>query len=282
MEWLLKITLTLFVLVIGLCFGSFINVVVYRINNNRSPLWGRSYCPQCKHQLVWFDNIPLLSFILLKGHCRYCHSPISFQYPLVELGTAIITLLVLFKTSNSLISNFSSFAFGYGRTPQFLIFNEFSIINLAIGLIITYCLITIFVSDLLYYTVPTEPLIICFFIGLLSIYFNGFNIYGFILSAIGAGLFFEILHLATHKKGMGFGDVEIAFIIGFILGWPKTAESIMLAFLTGALVGVILILSGQKKFSSQVPFGPFLVFWLWLFYFYNPPSQFFEKLFLGF
>lgn len=240
------------VFIFGVCIGSFLNVVVYRINNHGSPLRGRSFCPKCKHQLSWLDNIPLLSFILLKGKCRYCHSPISWQYPLVELCTAIVTLLVFFKISNISLST------------QFSNYNEFSIFNFLISLIISYCLIIIFVSDFLYYTVPAEPIIIAIIAAIIVIiFFNGLDI-NFLYSALGAGLFFEFLHLITHKKGMGFGDVEIAFLTGFLLGWPGMLVSIMLAFLTGAVVGVILILAGRKKMSSRIAFGPFLVFYLWV------------------
>ena len=115
-----------FLFLLGICVGSFINCVVWRVNHNLSPLEGRSICPKCKHQLAWRDNIPLLSFLLLGGRCRYCSSPISWQYPIVELTAGALALLIF---------NF-----------------QFSIFNLIFNLIITYSLLAIFVSDLVYTT----------------------------------------------------------------------------------------------------------------------------------
>ena len=209
-----------FLFVLGLVVGSFLNVVIYRLNNGLSPLRGRSFCPRCKHQLAWRDNVPLLSFALFKGKCRYCHSPISWQYPLVELATGILTIIVFYL-------NFSVF-----------------------NLLLVYALTAIFVSDLLYYTIPDE--IVWPMIGL------SFLISPNLLPGLGAAGFFLSLVLLTHSRGMGIGDVKLAGLMGLALGWPKISVAILLAFLTGATLGVILVLMGKKKLSSQIPFGPFL------------------------
>ena len=206
-----------FLFVLGLVVGSFLNVVIYRLNNGLSPLRGRSFCPRCKHQLAWGDNVPLLSFLLLRGKCRYCHSPISWQYPLVELATGILTVVVLHTSFN---------------------------------LLLTYALIAIFVSDLLYYTIPDE--IVWPMIGL------SFLISPNLLPGLGAAGFFLSLVLLTHSRGMGMGDVKLAGLMGLALGWPKISVAILLAFLTGATVGVILVLMGKKGLKSRIPFGPFL------------------------
>ena len=204
---------------LGLCLGSFINCLVYRLNHGLSPLVGRSFCPQCKHQLAWRDNIPLISFILLRGKCRYCHSPISVQYPLVELATGILTVSIF---------NF-----------------QFSIINL----LIVYALIAIFVSDLRYGTIPDE--IVLPAIGL-SLFKANF------LAGLGAAGFFLALVLITRGQGMGLGDVKLAALMGLFLGYPKIILALYLAFLTGAFFGVILILLKKKRFGEHIPFGPFL------------------------
>lgn len=222
--------------ILGLVFGSFINCLVWRLNHGLSPLWGRSTCPKCKHQLAWYDNIPLLSFVILRGRCRYCHSPISWQYPVVELVTGLITLLV--------------FGFYPYLKWQYLIFN----------LIIAYALIAVFISDLLYQTIPDE---IIFPTMIISLIFNFFNFsisqfFNFLISGLVFGGFFWFLYLITRGKGMGFGDVKLGLLIGLILGYPKIIIVFYLAFLTGALVGVILILLGKKEIGDHIPFGPFL------------------------
>jgi prepilin signal peptidase PulO-like enzyme (type II secretory pathway) len=222
---------TLFVL--GLVVGSFLNVVVYRLNHGLSPLRGRSLCPECKHRLAWHDNIPLLSFVWLGGKCRYCHSPISVQYPLVELTTGLLTLLIF---------NF-----------QFSIFN----------LILTWALIAIFVSDLRYYTIPEEIVWPMIFLSLLFCLYPHILISN-LVSGLGAAGFFLLLVFVTRGKGIGLGDVKLAGLMGLALGWPKVVVAILLAFLTGAAVGVILILMGKKSLKSHIPFGPFLAAATWI------------------
>jgi len=231
---------------VGLGVGSFINCVVYRVNNGLAPLKGRSICPRCKHQLAWKDNIPLLSFILLRGKCRYCGKPISWQYPIVELITGLLAIII-FQLSNCEL-----------RIASY---------NLLIG----WALLAIFVSDLVYTTIPDE--IVFPTMGLVAFFHlagvevvaspppsgpNGF-LGGVLLVALGAAGFFYFLVLVTKGRGMGMGDVKLVFLMGFLLGWPKIMVAIYLAFLTGAIIGVILILIGKKKFGQTIPFGPFLV-----------------------
>lgn len=220
---------------IGLAVGSFLNCLIYRLNKGFSPIGGRSFCPKCNHTLSWRDNIPLLSFILLSGRCRHCHSPISWQYPLVELGTGILTISIF---------NF-----------QFSIFN----------LLITYALIVIFVSDLRYGTIPDKIVYPTIALAILySLFFIQYSIFNYFLSGLGAAGFFLALVAITRGKGMGIGDVKLAALMGLVLGWPKILVALYLAFLTGAIVGVILILLGKKRFGEHIPFGPFLTAATWI------------------
>ena len=222
-----------FLFALGLAIGSFLNVVVYRLNHNLSPFQGRSFCPKCRKKILWQDNIPLLSFILLKGKCRFCHSPISWQYPLVELATAFLTVFV---------ANY-----------YFSVFNLF----------FTYVLIALFTSDLNYYTLPDKiiyPTII------LTLIFKGVS--GLLAGLTGAGFFLFLVWL-TRGKGMGLGDVKMACLMGLILGWRQLLVALYLAFLTGALAGVILILLGKKRFGEHVPFGPFLAGATWISLFFG-------------
>jgi len=220
---------------VGLAVGSFLNCLIYRLSKGFSPIGGRSFCPKCNHTLSWQDNIPLLSFILLSGRCRHCLSPISWQYPLVELGTGILTISIF---------NF-----------QFSIFN----------LLITYALIVIFVSDLRYGTIPDR--IVYPVIGLATLFLIIYNLSSsiyYLLSSLGAAGFFLALVAITRGKGMGIGDVKLAALMGLVLGWPKILVALYLAFLTGAIVGVILILLGKKRFGEHIPFGPFLTTATWI------------------
>jgi len=222
------------IFIFGLLLGSFLNCLVYRLNeakNWRKFFFGRSYCPRCKRNLRCFDNLPLLSFFLLKGRCRWCHSPISWHYPLVELATG-----VLFVTAYHL---------------QFTIYN----------LLIIYALIGIFLSDLLYRTIPDQLVYPALFISLIFFTTN-------LLSGLGVAAFFFLLVLLTRFRGMGLGDVKLAGLMGLFLGFPKIIVALYLAFLTGALTGVILVLTKRKKMKSEIAFGPFLVLatliaWFW-------------------
>ncbi|MBL7158908.1 prepilin peptidase [Candidatus Microgenomates bacterium] len=256
----------------GLCVGSFLNVLIYRLPNELSPLKGRSFCPQCKHQLAWKDNLPLLSFFWLRAKCRYCHSPISWQYPVVEMTTGILFLLI---------------GLGFFRELGRLEMLRGSLIGLGYLLFIISSLIVIFFADLKYQIIPDKIVYPAMIIAgifnssakggprfagqfLISNQFSrlsslgseaigGQAIFNYLLAGLGAGGFFLTLFLLTRGKGMGFGDVKLAFLMGLILGFPKIMVALYLSFLTGALVGVILILLKKKRFGQHIPFGPFLV-----------------------
>jgi prepilin signal peptidase PulO-like enzyme (type II secretory pathway) len=243
------------IFIFGLAVGSFLNCIIYRLQKEESFLLKRSYCPNCKKALGWQDLIPVLSFVFLKGKCRYCQRPISWQYPLVELVTGI---LFVFIAWNQLIINPIGIPSGSYGASNFL--------NFFYLLIVACFLIIIFVSDLRYYIIPDK--IIYPAIGLALIY----NIFLFfilhssfwaflnpLLSAILASAFFLAIVLISRGKWMGWGDPKLAFFMGLLLGFPKIIVALFLAFLIGAIMGVGLILTGKKTLKSEVPFGPFLV-----------------------
>ena len=242
MEVSLGLWLVLFLL--GLSLGSFFNVVVWRLNQGVSPLGGRSQCPHCQKTIRWFDNVPLLSFFLLKGRCRDCQKAISWQYPLVEFITAVLTLGLYWF----LIANY-----------------QLPITSYLFSLFVSYGLLIIFVSDWRFMIIPDEVLVI---LGAASLTF--FALYSpaglpirFLTGSL-SSLFFLFLFLFTKGKGMGLGDVKLAFLIGFILSFPACLWAFFMAFLTGALVGVILIWLKGKHLRDQIAFGPFLVFCTWM------------------
>lgn len=257
----------LLIFIFGLCVGSFLNVIIYREVSGdeklemsgrlkvRSGKWlpswmiGRSYCDHCKKKLYWFDNIPLLSFVLLNSKCRYCRKKISLQYPLVELitGLEFIWIYFLIKSNFDFFSRFEGF---------------YSFLSLLIWLTLGACFLAIFVSDLKYQIIPDTAI----FFGMVAVLFKiiidyrytGMINWSVFTSGIAAALFFLSLILITKGKGMGFGDVKLGFLMGLILGFPKILIALSFAFLTGAIAGVILIILKNKKLKSKIAFGPFL------------------------
>lgn len=239
----------LFLFVFGLCFGSFLNVIIFRTTHGFSFLTGRSFCPDCKKKIAWYDNIPLFSFIVLKGRCRYCKKKIAFSYPLVELltGLEFVWVWVLIKSNIAFLGQFEGF---------------YSLLYLLYLLFIFYVFLGIMVADFKYGLIPDKlvlpaSLISGFFV-LINYNFLLTDFKGYFLSGFGAASFFAALIVLTKGKGMGWGDVKLGLLMGLFLGWPKILIAIYSAFLTGAGVAVILILLGKKRFGQTVPFGPFL------------------------
>ncbi len=253
----------IFLFVLGLCVGSFLNVVIYRIGEGKGPrkgfVFGRSFCDHCKKRLKWFDNIPLLSFLILRGRCRNCGQKISRQYPLVEFFTGVL------------------FAFAGWWVFKDCLSSSWCLIETFAYCWVLAGLIAVFVSDLKYRIIPDEVVfssVAVVLLGRLVGKFWGANLefpgsfLGSLFSSLGAVLFFLFLIWATKGKGMGMGDVKYVFFMGVLLGWPNILVGLVLAFLTGAVVGVILILIGKKRFGQQVAFGPYLVVatfiaWFW-------------------
>lgn len=236
--------MSIFIFLFGLAVGSFLNVVINRLESGENIISKPSYCPHCKTKLQWFELIPVLSFVIQKGKCRTCKNRISSQYPLVELITGIIFVFLALKSQN--------------------------IVNLIYWLFIASALIVIFVYDLKYYIIPNKIIYPTILVALT------FVIWGLIrnldleirnlqslfaefgLSMVGA-LFFLLLVLLSKEEWMGMGDVKLAVLMGLILGWPKILPALFLAFVAGALVGLFLITLGKKTLKSQLSFGPFLI-----------------------
>lgn len=213
---------------IGLSLGSFLNVLADRLPHGQSVLWGRSHCDHCKKTLRWFELLPVISYLLQRGRCLRCHKPLSVQYPLVEIVTAIGFILL------------------YPRIDTMIIFSS---------------LLVLFVSDLKYQILPDSMIVVGSVGTLISILaLPAPQLLTHILSAAGGFFFLYILWALTRGRGMGFGDVKLAILMGLLLGFPGTLIAFYVAFLTGAVVGVILILSGAAGWKSKIAFGPFLIF----------------------
>jgi len=242
--------------IFGLCIGSFVNVIIDRIPNKESIIYGRSYCDKCKKILGLLELIPIISFFILKRKCKSCKAKISWQYPIVELVTGIMfSVTYLF-----LISNFQFLISNQILNPNFQ--SNYHLSFIIYHLLIVSSLIAIFVTDLKYGIIPDKILAFMLIILLpYSIVFEKNLFLNSFISALGAFVFFFALFLITKSKGMGLGDVKLAFIMGILLGFPKIIVALYVAFLTGAIVSIILVLCGKKKFGkSTIPFAPFMVF----------------------
>jgi len=227
----------IFLFLFGLTLGSFINAFNYRLKTGQNVWRGRSACPSCRHVLIWRDLIPVLSFLSLKGRCRYCHQPIGWHYPLTEISAAILLVLIWFFTMNNTWAIFYSIVF---------------LILLAVA-----CF------DLKYLLIPDKLLLACLVISLVFLSWQDIiNNSSLLLSGLGAGLsaslFLGLIYLFSKGKAMGLGDVKLVFIIGLIVGWPNVLPSVFLSFLIGAIIGIALVLLKKKGMKEAVPFGPFL------------------------
>ena len=269
------VILNIFIFIFGLCIGSFLNVVIYRLEVKKS-LKGRSFCPHCKHVLSWLDLVPLFSFLFLRGKCRYCKKSISWQYPAVEISTAIIFLLIAVSVIPGLTRN--------PESVQALWIPAFAgmTIYLAFLFYIASALIVIFVYDLKHYLIPDKILFPAIGIAFAYRLFENLvikNLFlnsnfkfqisnfaplgGYLLGAIIASGFFFFIWFVSRGNWMGFGDVKLSILMGLLLGFPNILAALFLAFLLGAIVGVVLIIFGKKsagwRIKSQIPFGPFLI-----------------------
>jgi len=226
------------IFILGLIVGSFSNVCIYRIPRNESIIYPASHCPKCRTKIKPVDNIPILSYILLKGRCRNCESRISIQYPVVELLTGLIYVIIYMI---------------YGLSIQSLIY-----------IILSSALIIIAFIDLNKQIVPDVISLPGIIIGLVLSFFVPYI--SFINSALGAVvgggiiLIIGLVGSAIFKKeAMGGGDIKLAAMIGAFLGWRYIVISLFLGFFLGALAGIFLVLSKIKSREDMVPFGPFIV-----------------------
>lgn len=243
-----------FSFVFGLCIGSFLNCLIYRMETEKT-LKGRSFCPHCKHILSWKDLIPVFSFAILGGKCRYCKDKISWQYPAVELATAIIFLLVWHTQINS---------FGL------VILSITALINLLFLFYIAASLVAIFVYDLKHYLIPDKILIPATIITAAYRISDPKLLLNYFWAAIIASGFFLAIYLLSGGRAMGFGDVKLAILMGIFLGISNTLLALFFAFVIGAIIGIISILLNKKSLKSEIPFGPFLVFGTFVALFWGP------------
>jgi len=241
----------LLVFVLGLAFGSFLSVVTWRIPRKASFNKGRSHCPTCGAMISWYDNIPLVSFICLRGKCRSCQKSISIRYPLIELSTGLSFVGLWFLLS---FCKDSTEAYCLWRGAL----GTLSLPFLYFVLLIT---LSIFVIDIEQKLIPDELIFVGFVTTASLIILAGtIPLYLHLFSAFVVALFLLAINLMTHGGGMGLGDVKYALLGGLFLGWPVAAIWLFVAFLTGGALAIILILIRKAGRKDQIAFGPFLAF----------------------
>jgi leader peptidase (prepilin peptidase)/N-methyltransferase len=223
--------------IFGAIVGSFLNVCIIRLPKEESIVWPGSHCPHCKNPIRVYDNIPLISYILLKGKCRHCNGPISIQYPLIEGITALSSLILFIK---------------FGPSLSYLFYFLF-----------VAALIVVTVIDLYHQIIPDVISLPGIGVGLLAslilpqlTFLNSLK--GLIL---GGGSLFVVATLYQwlfKREGMGGGDVKLLAMIGAFLGWKAVILTILLGSLIGSIIGISIIILKGKDFKYAIPFGPFL------------------------
>lgn len=238
------------VFLLGLVLGSFANSLIWRLANDIS-FKGRSKCPNCRQKIKYFDNIPLISFIILKAKCRYCKQKISWQYPLVEFSVALLFLLVFLK-----ISDFQIVSLG----EYWSILSSGAIWQLLRDLLAVFLLTIIFVFDWRYLLIPVNLLLIFTpFFWLFNILL-GISWWLPLLSAAIVTCFFLFQFLITKGKGLGEGDIWLGASLGFLFPlYHQLIVAILLAYFIGSIIGIVFIIFKKKKWQAKLPLGTFLV-----------------------
>jgi leader peptidase (prepilin peptidase) / N-methyltransferase len=253
----------------GAVLASFLNVVIYRtaaecglIKNKKgkvlelAPFWrGRSLTDCCQRQIEAGDNIPLISFLLLKGRCRYCQSKISKQHFISELIAGVYALffayLIYLQIGSGQLLNPITIA------AQFLFF---------------LVLIFVVIADFRYLIIPDFFIIL---LSILAVFLLWPSYLNALIALVVSFLFFTLLYFFASwifkKEAMGLGDIKLMIPLSFVLGWPKVVLAIFLSFIVGGVFATILLLFKQKKIGQSLPFGPFLVMGFILSYFWAEP-----------
>lgn len=247
--------LIIFFLIFGIIIGSFLNVVILRMNTGKG-INGRSGCLSCNKKLHWHELIPVISFFALKRRCSGCKSKVSWQYPLVEISTGIIFLGVFLK--------------------QFSVFEYapiLAVVGLIFYLIIWSILVVIFVYDLKHTIIPNKLVytfaIFAFVFNLIQIPYDLWFKMPYVLDILSGFIFFIpffCIWYFSNGRAMGLGDGKLVLGIGFLLGFVSGISAIVIAFWIGAIVSVVLMLVSRLNISkhnitikSEIPFAPFLI-----------------------
>ena len=240
----MEILVGIIIFLLGLCGGSFVNMLTYRTavryeltrNKKQETNKNRSYCDYCRKQLSWRDNIPVISWLILRGKSRCCHQKLSRLYPIVELITGVLFLI---NGTNWL------------------------------GMVVIVFLMFSAVFDYKYMILPDFSSYILIGLAIVNLLIN--NNRGALVAGIGSVLFIWILTKIKikGKQAMGEGDIPLAGFMGLWLGWPEIIIAFYIAFIIGAVVGIIIISLKKRRSDEAIPFGPFLILGTIIAYFYG-------------
>lgn len=243
---LLNIYLLILTILLGLCVGSFLNVVIYRLPREMSLASPASHCPNCNYKLKWYDNIPVLSFLMLKGKCRSCKQKISKRYIFIEILNALLWVACFLVNTDIVFKN-----------------NNNDYVLLASSCISCSALICVFCSDLETMIIPDQLQITILIMGLISMFSNSVNakdkVIGFL---IGGGFFASVYYISLFikkKECLGFGDVKLMAVSGLLLGTYNTILTIILSSVIGAIILLIVNFSKKEGINKEYPFAVFIV-----------------------
>lgn len=232
----------------GAMFGSFANVLIYRMPREESVVRPRSYCYSCKTPIKWYDNIPILSWFILRGKCRKCHAAFSFRYPFVELLTGTLFALAFYQIG-------------------------FQYFLIEVLLFLFAAVVCTFI-DFDHMILPDEFTLSGIVIGLLGALLNPERIFwdaflGFLLGGGFLWLLAYVYYLISGKEGMGGGDIKLLAWIGALVGWKAIPFVIMFSALSGSVIGILVALRSKEGFKTAIPFGPYLVLGAVVYIFYG-------------
>lgn len=232
----MTIMFEIFAALFGLVIGSFLNCLIWRMHEDET-LGGRSYCPKCRHSIVWYDNVPVLSFLFLRGRCRHCRQAISWQYPLVEIVTAVLFWLTFRMDA---------------ANPQFswLIMRDWFLVT---------TLVIVFVYDFRWQLVPMK---VVWIMGAIIMALNiilGVSWITELFYAVLGAVFFLVQYLISGKKGVGEGDIWLGALLG--AAYPSGGLLLLIMVLSyglGSIISLILVSKSRKSWKSRIALGPFL------------------------
>jgi len=223
---------------LGLIIGSFLNAWIFRLRAGESVAAGRSKCPHCQRILAFYDLVPIVSFMLLKGKCRYCQKPISWQYPLVEMTTGILFAVIFYYHALPINAGHS-----------FLLTRDLIAVSALIG---------IFVYDLKFMEIPDEISLLAIFFIFIFGWLGGASVVSMLIGGLVGFGFFAVQYFVSRGKWLGGGDLRLGVLMGVLLGWPIVIFAIFLAYIGGAIVSVGLMITKKATPKTAVPLGVFL------------------------
>ena len=243
---ILEVYILVLTIVIGLCVGSFLNVVIYRLPNNMKLYSPPSHCPNCNYKLKWYDNIPIFSYIFLRGRCRNCRSKISVRYPLVELLNTVLWFICLLCFTNIIIKT-----------------NENDYVFFVASCLACSTLVCVFFCDLEHLIIPDELQVCLLCLGLIATFSNKISVSQQVIGFFAGGGFFLLIYLVSYaikkRESLGFGDVKLMAVIGLLLGVYNTILVIIISSIVGAIVLLTINKVKKEGENKEYPFAVFIV-----------------------